>query len=90
MLRNSVDIKGFNSNKKTTKLQNNNNNNNDNNITNSGSKPIMLLIPFIQPLQKAKKKTVYVFRMRQYRRLVAVNTLDVISTGKLNAGDRNK
>jgi hypothetical protein len=71
---------------KTTKLQNNNNNN----ITHSGSKPIMLLIPFIQPLQKPKKKTVYIYRKRQYRRLDIVNTLDIISTGKLNAGDRNK
>jgi hypothetical protein len=70
---------------KTTKLQNNNNN-----ITHSGSKPIMLLIPFIQPLQKAKKGRVYIYRMRQYIRLDVVNTLDIISTGKLKAGDRNK
>jgi hypothetical protein len=73
---------------KTTKLQNNNNNNNI--ITHSGSKPIMLLIPFIQQLQKAKKRRVYIYRMRQYRRLDVVNTLGIISTGKLNAGDRNK
>jgi len=59
--------------KTTTKLQNNNNN-----ITHSESNPIMLLISFIQPLQKAKKGTAYIYRMRKYRRLDVINTLDII------------
>jgi hypothetical protein len=74
--------------KKTTKLQNNNKNNN--NITHSGSKPIMLLISFIQPLQKVKNEKVYTHRMRKYRILDVINALEIISTGKLSTGYRNK
>jgi len=70
-----------------TNLQNNNKNNN---ITHSESNPIMLLVSFIQPLQTAKKGTVYIYRMRKYRRLDVINTLDIISTEKFNTRDRNK
>jgi hypothetical protein len=50
----------------------------------------MLLIPFIQTLQKAKEETIYIYRMRQYGRTDVVNTLEFIATGKLNTKDQNK